>query len=350
MIDLIEFFICPAPQRLNLLLLGSIWLWYGILRYLNSYKVDISSVLQIRLPHDMHPSPTNRQLIQNVQRFALKMSRLMIPLHIITLFLFYKIEGTTEINDQLSTVSFFILHIFPLCQLLLLVFFIIRQSVITKYVVKRLPFIESKSIRLRNVYILLSDSLTSLTRPLIDFLLFTHSLFSDPHTDIDLLLASLPPFIRIFQCLREYQFVGNLSLLGNALKYASNLPILIFTWYLRVHPEMLSSSKFKSFQILFLLINSTHSYLWDIKMDWNLPSFISLREGHNKMVFKRYIYYFAILTNLILRFWWLWIFLGKYSKFVFFDGELQYLEILRRAQWVVFKLESEYISRPTPKS
>lgn len=350
MTDLIEFFNCPTPQRLNLLLLGSIWLWYGILRYLNSYKVDISSVLQTKLPHDMHPSPTNRQLIQNVQRFALKMSRLMIPLHITTLFLFHKFQNATDSNEQWGTLPFFMLHLFPLCQLLLLVFFIVQQSVITRYAVKRLPLIESKPTQLRNIYILLSDSLTSFTGPLIDFLLFTHSLFSHPHTDIDLLLSSLPSFIRIFQCLREYQFVRNLSLLGNTLKYTCNLPILIFTWYLRIHPEMLSSSKFKTFQMLFLTINSTYSYLWDIKMDWNIPSFISLREGHNKMVFKKYTYYFAILTNLILRFWWLWIFLGKYSKFVFFDEELQYLEILRRAQWVIFKLESEYIYKPMPKS
>lgn len=350
MIDLIKIFDCPSPQRLNLLLLGSIWLWYAILRYLNSYKVDVSTVLQIRLPHDMRPPPTNRQLIQNVQKFALKMSRLMIPLHIATLFLFHKFKDTVGMDDQWGTLPYYIIHIVPLAQLLLLIFFILRQSEIIKYAVKRLPLIESKSSRLRNVYILLSDSLTSFTRPLIEFLLFTHTLFSDPHTDIDLLLSSLPSFIRIFQCLREYRFIGDLSMLGNTLKYTCNLPNLIFTWYLRVHPEMLSSSQFESFQMIFLLINSTYSYLWDIKMDWNIPSFVSLRKGKNKMIFGTYVYYFAILTNFIIRFWWLWIFLGNYSKFVFFDEELQYLEVLRRAQWVIFKLESEYISTPVSKS
>ncbi|CAL9730840.1 protein Erd1p [Monosporozyma unispora] len=348
MIEIIEFFNCPVPQRLNLLLLGGIWLWYGILLFLNAYKIDIPTVLQIRLPHDMHQPPTTRQIIQNVRWFALKVSRVAVPLHIITLMLFHQYQLDDSANER-STTTHFILHVFPLCQLIILLAFIICQSVIVKYAVKRLPLIEPQPSQLRNVYILLSDSLTSFTRPLIDFLLFTSLLFSGPHTNIDLFLSSLPSLIRIFQCLREYKLVGHKSLLGNTLKYTCNLPILVCTWYSRVYPESLSSSKFKEIQITCLFINSTFSYLWDVKMDWTLPKFITLRHGRHKMIFKEYIYHIAIVTNLILRFWWLWVVLGHYSKYVFFDGELQYLEILRRAQWVIFKLESEYVTRPSPK-
>lgn len=345
---IIEFLSCPVPQRLNLLILGGIWLWYGILLLLNSHKIHVSTVLQIRLPHDMNPPPTTGHITRNVRGFALKVSRIVIPLHIITLMLFHQYQHDESAKEWGTTIHF-ILHVFPLLQLVILLVFIIYESVIVKYAVKRLPLIEPQPPQLRNVYILLSDSLTSFTRPLIDFLLFISLLFSDPHTNIDLFLSSLPSLIRIFQCLREFKLVGHKSLLGNTLKYTCNLPILICTWYSRVHPELLSSSKFKFIQVSCLFINSTFSYIWDIKMDWTLPKFITLRHGRKKMIFKQYFYHIAILTNLVLRFWWLWVVLGNYSKYVFFDGELQYLEIIRRAQWVIFKLESEYVSRPSPK-
>lgn len=344
-----ELFHCPIPQRLNFLLLGGIWLWYGILQFLNQHNVDVSTVLQIRLLHDMHQPPTNRQLIQNVRRFAIQISRIVIPLHLVTVYLFILLEQDDSAN-QWGTITHFIFHVFPLCQLVLIITLTIRQSDIIKYASKRLPLIEPQPGQLRNVYILLSDSLTSFTRPLIDFLLFTSLLFSDPHTNIDLFLSSLPSLIRIFQCLREYKLVGHKSLLGNTLKYTCNLPILVCTWYSRVYPEVLLSTQFKTIQIICLLVNSTYSYLWDIKMDWTLPSFITLRQGKKKTIFQNYIYHFAIITNLILRFWWLWVVLLNYSKYVFFDGELQYLEILRRAQWVIFKLESEFVSRPSLKT
>ena len=154
---------------------------------------------------------------------------------------------------------------------------------------------------------------------------------------------SLPVLIRIFQCLKEYRAVGDKSMLGNTVKYCSNLPILACVWYSRVHG---GSSEWNQTLTMWLrLFHSSYSLFWDVKMDWFID-ISSRRLRSTKLALPTTIYYVGILIDFIIRYWWVWVQwygASSYFNFIFFDSELQYLEVFRRAIWVVFKLESEYV-------
>lgn len=331
----------PTPQKLNVLIFFAVWIWYFIIKYLNSYKIDLMLVLQLRLPGDMHQPPTNGQLQRFSYAFALKLTKIFIPCHILSNVVF----NNWNENDLYGT-SHFVYHSLPLFQFLTIIFVILRESDIMRYCTKRLLLIESTPFPLRNVYILLSDTLTSFNKPLISFTLFTSLNLGKPLTHFDLFLSSLPSGVRIFQCLREYYLVKDKSLLFNTGKYCLNLPVIICTWYLRIHNSTELSSTFYTVQSWFLLLNSSYAFFWDVRMDWMIPSIIELRKS--KMMFKPRVYYLGIYLDFVIRFWWIWVFFysqNNIHKFIFFDCELYYLEIIRRANWVIFKLESEYTNR-----
>lgn len=332
----------PPPQRLNMLLYTSIWLWYFIILYLKKHSVDISSVLQLREYGDMHQAPTNKQLLHYARAFATKVSRIFLPIHMV-----YQIIYHTWDDEQLSGLYYTVYHSLPLIQFLVLTTLIIRESTIIRYCTRRLLLIESKPRTIRNVYILLSDSLTSFNRPLIDFTLFSSLLFGKPLVNLDLLLSTIPSGVRIFQCFREYIAMTDTELLFNAGKYCSNIPIIACTWYMRTHSDSEIPKTFYSVQIWLLLINSAYTFFWDVRMDWTIVSVTTLRK--NKLTFAPRVYHFAITVDFILRFWWLWIYFytqNSTSKFIFFSSELYYFEVIRRANWIIFKLESEYVNRP----
>ena len=340
--SLMNYLWTPVPQRLNVLLFAAVWLWYYIVKYINSKKIDISSVLQLKLRNDMHQAPTNGQLLRISHVFAVKFTKIFVLCHTIILLVFNNYDGL-----DLSKMQYIILHGLPLAQFLLQIMLILRESEIIKYCTKRLLLIEPNPRPLRNIYILLSDTLTSFNKPLIDFTLFTSSLFGKPFTHFDLFLSSLPSGVRIFQCIREYYLLQETELMMNALKYCSNLPIIICTWYTRTHNANSIPKSFYSIRIFCLILNSTYTFYWDVRRDWTLTSFTSLRK--NKLIFKPIIYRFAIILDFITRYWWVWVFLYAQNdtrNFVFFNSELHYFEIIRRANWVIFKLESEYANRP----
>ncbi|CCK69545.1 Erd1p KNAG_0C04430 [Huiozyma naganishii CBS 8797] len=337
----IDVLACPSPERVNILLIFAVWFWYAILRTLRIYKVDVTTIVQVKPSYDMKQLPAHTQLERNAKQFAISLSKWAIPFHVFILLVF----ALWNTDDKLGWAGHIIIHTLPLFLLVLIIASIVRNCEIIRYAVKRLPLIEPVPNQMRNVYILLSDSLTSFNRPLIDFTFFTSLLFSEPLTHFDLFLSSIPSLIRIFQCLREYKLVGARSHLGNAFKYSCNLPILVCTWYSRANPDIVFAKQFQMIQIFCLLLNSTYSFFWDIKMDWSLSSFVRLRP--KRIVFERYIYHVAIAVNFVIRYWWIWILFQKGAKnSVLFDEELQYLEVFRRAQWVVFKLESEYVNSP----
>lgn len=349
MLSVLNVLNIPGPQRLNLLLWAAIWCWYFILRQINDYKLEINSILQLKSHTDMRQGITTVQLEKRVKAFAIHVTKYFLPLHLLILYVF---AITIDLEDTNSFV-YILKHSLPLIQCASLVTMILRSSEIINYAVRRLPLIEPKPLSMRNVYILLSDSLTSFNRPLIEFTLFTSLLLGKPMTHLDLFLSSIPSLIRIFQCLREYKLVGTKSHLANTLKYTCNLPILVITWYSRVNPTNSKKSQlFQTIQVAALLLNSTYSFYWDIRMDWHLPSVFNLRYDTKRIVFEKQVYQLAILIDFVIRYWWIWVLiLGNANlNFIIFDGELQYLEVFRRAQWVIFKLETEFVNNSITKS
>ncbi|CAI4057578.1 hypothetical protein SUVZ_02G5250 [Saccharomyces uvarum] len=339
----------PPPQRFIVLLVLALWIWTWILRFFSHNSLDISQVILTRVPHDIRPGYNLAQLHRTARNFALKITRLILPFHFITVLLFeYKNVAEGPVNNIVLVVYFL-----PLLQSVIIFWFLLRDCQIIKYCVKRCLLIEPSPRTLRTTYILLSDTLTSFAKPLIDFTLFSSLIFKEPFTHFDLSVALFPVLVRLLQCLREYRLLHDRTLLFNALKYSCNLPILFCIWQSRLYEGSINSERLLHAQRWFMLLNSSYTLFWDIRMDWSLDSLSSLRSRSKSAVtLKKNMYHFAIIIDFVLRFWWLWVYLFECLEFVahntdflFFQGEMQYLEVIRRGIWVIFKLDAEYYTK-----
>lgn len=104
-----------------------------------------------------------------------------------------------------------------------------------------------------------------------------------------------------------------------------------------------------------MAISSLYSLYWDMAMDWgfsfrsNQPSFL-LRKSGLLMFRSRSIYYVAMISNCVLRMSWVCpLVLATANSnarlqnpwlYVF----LAYAEVVRRAVWVIFRLEHEHLN------
>jgi hypothetical protein len=124
--------------------------------------------------------------------------------------------------------------------------------------------------------------------------------------------------------------------LANALKYSCGILFVVINW--------VYSSSNRPLVIVVGLINTGYLLFWDVHMDWNLGYINSknffLRE---KLLYPVFFYYVAIVLNFFLRFTWLCNFYipselmrEEFKIFLF-----SVLEIYRRTQWSLFRVENE---------
>ncbi|KAL1482065.1 hypothetical protein MTO96_015099 [Rhipicephalus appendiculatus] len=124
-------------------------------------------------------------------------------------------------------------------------------------------------------------------------------------------LACLPAWFRFAQCLRRYRDTREaFPHLANATKYATTFFVVLFSTLFNVYRESYPSSSSHPFFILWILsavVSSCFTYTWDVKMDWGL---FDSNAGDNRFLREEIVYsspgyyYFAILTDLALRFGW----------------------------------------------
>ncbi|ODV87133.1 hypothetical protein CANARDRAFT_194320 [[Candida] arabinofermentans NRRL YB-2248] len=364
-------FCLPLPYRILLLVNFGIWLWYVNLK--TCYRFNIDTLLVLKLNS---PELTNAKLVGSV-RSACSRVTLVNGLN-------YAIYLILISNDY----YFKLMDLLPLGGLIFTIIALSEKSSPEK---KRFTSTVFRILRgnidinIRNNDILLSDTLTSYSKVLIDFLVYISALILGYQTlpspqdlslelskdhlklyNLDLVLSSYPALIRLKQCIYEFEQSRrrNKQHLFNAIKYSTSfLPILanllirggfihgLSLWYLAV------------------FINSTYSFFWDIKFDWNFELFTKFLNNdgvknvpilRQKLIFNKFFYYVAILVDLQLRYIWVYrlmypqlleradhgvaafvgssLFINEFGNFV-----LEVLEILRRWVWVFIKIETEYI-------
>ncbi len=136
--------------------------------------------------------------------------------------------------------------------------------------------------------------------------------------------------------------------LVNAGKYFSDLLIpLTALWYVKYD----YNAKFWLWFSVHMWA-SLYSYAWDIYMDWGLLR--SSEEGtyglRSKLHFHRYFYYYAIVSDFIMRMFWIVpIFqLGQpdsmFNNFQMMTMISIMVECLRRAQWSLIRVENEQVN------
>ncbi|KAF8609112.1 EXS-domain-containing protein [Ceratobasidium sp. AG-I] len=166
-----------------------------------------------------------------------------------------------------------------------------------------------------------------------------------PHWSIPLVLTALPSFIRLVQCVRRWVDSKNYIHLVNGGKYTASI-VSYVAYYAWRHYGHKRDFRF-AIWVLFATINSCYTSYWDLTMDWSVLQVkgVKYKFLRKDLAYSSYIptYYFAIVTNLMLRFIWVWYIptggLQAGSRAFIFAV----LEMLRRVQWNFFRLENEHI-------
>ncbi|RUP44803.1 EXS family-domain-containing protein [Jimgerdemannia flammicorona] len=158
-----------------------------------------------------------------------------------------------------------------------------------------------------------------------------------PHMWMAPFVAALPAWWRLMQCLRRYCDSRQYFHLVNAGKYFVSILTSIM-----VGPKRIIDIPATKFAWIAISVSSSiYSLIWDLVMDWNL--FTQNRRLRNNLVFQRWVYYFAIISNTFLRFIWI-ITLGSSTTLAFVAA---LLEMCRRIQWNIFRLENEHLHNNT---
>lgn len=362
----------PLPYRVLLLVNIGILFWYVIIVTCKRFQIDLLLVLKLK-HHDVNIA----KMAASTRSTLVKVTLTNLCNYCVYLF-FLK-----------NSLVMPILNWFPLFGLLFIGFILYNPRFFSN---SQQPSIEgqrlSQTLRriirggidptIRNNDIILTDTLTSYNKTIIDLLIYLSSLLlgldvlplnsKELKTDhiqvynLDLLLANFPSALRFNQCLYEYRMSGykNKTHLFNSIKYSTAFFPTICLILKRT--GFLHSN---GFWVFFSLINSSYSFFWDISNDWNFGFFYKYITGkhelpmlRNKMIYDTKFYLIAIASDFTLRF--IWIFkiiypssVGTTSQFgmmmyFLFNTEIgsfisQLLELFRRWVWIFVKVETEFI-------
>ncbi|XXG58479.1 hypothetical protein AAC387_Pa04g0791 [Persea americana] len=133
-----------------------------------------------------------------------------------------------------------------------------------------------------------------------------------------------------------------------ALKYSTAVPV-IFLSALKYH--VIPDRWTNMYRLLWLLssvINSLYSFYWDVTRDWDLSVFsriFKFKNPHlcsNILYGRQWVYYWAIGSNLILRCTWTYKLSAHLRHNYLTVFTITALEMLRRFQWIFFRVENEW--------
>jgi len=180
------------------------------------------------------------------------------------------------------------------------------------------------------------------------------------HSPIVGCILAWPFILRFVQCLRQYSDTRDINCVANAIKYSTALPVIA----LSMAKHHMSEDVWANTWVIWLccsVVNTGFSFWWDVYKDWdlgNLPSMclpVTLDAPVNKNIFlrnelmygedKRWVYYWTLVSNGVLRCTWT----AELSphlrhqrfKLLFVEA----LEIFRRFQWSVLRIEREALKR-----
>ncbi|GER37591.1 EXS (ERD1/XPR1/SYG1) family protein [Striga asiatica] len=158
----------------------------------------------------------------------------------------------------------------------------------------------------------------------------------------------LPYIFRLFQCLRQYKDTREKTALFNALKYSTAVPV-IFLSALKYHvfPEKWTNI-YRPLWLLSSVLNSLYSFYWDITRDWDLSCFTRIFKFSKPHILsyllygRKWVYFWVIGSNLILRCTWTYKLSAHLRHNYITVFTITLLEMLRRFQWVFFRVENEW--------
>lgn len=165
------------------------------------------------------------------------------------------------------------------------------------------------------------------------------------------LAAAFPFWLRFVQCVSQYVYALSQKKRGwqahqhlvNAFKYVSALAV-VGTNALNFYHGSSRKGKgpYGNVWLVAVVVKMLYCYIWDIVMDWGLCQTSSGLRPTMLFAGKKW-YYIAMVTNGFGRLSWAFgISPHQYPEE--WSWLLQTIEVFRRIQWLVFRVENEYIS------
>uniref|UniRef100_A0A2K6KAM1 Solute carrier family 53 member 1 n=1 Tax=Rhinopithecus bieti TaxID=61621 RepID=A0A2K6KAM1_RHIBE len=169
------------------------------------------------------------------------------------------------------------------------------------------------------------------------------------------IVQCIPAWLRFIQCLRRYRDTKRaFPHLVNAGKYSTTFFMVTFAALYSTHKERGHSDTMVFFYlwIVFYIISSCYTLIWDLKMDWGL---FDKNAGENtflreEIVYPQKAYYYcAIIEDVILRFAWTIQISITSTTLLPHSGDIiatvfAPLEVFRRFVWNFFRLENEHLN------
>lgn len=167
---------------------------------------------------------------------------------------------------------------------------------------------------------------------------------------IKIVLSVLPFYIRFMQCMRALKDTHSPRQAVNAFKHFSSIMVACLSLRSDIYPWLAAA-----------VFSTLFGFAWDILIDWGLGPASIRRALHGEAfghpcpssrllrpicLYPRWVYYVAVCSNLITKFGW---------SIVVSPGQtvmkqhvvllLSCVEVIRRAQWAMVKLEWEDVQR-----
>ncbi|KAH6671160.1 protein-ER retention protein-like protein [Halenospora varia] len=370
----------PLPYRIALVIVLGAWAWGVNLHYLALAKIDVPSLLQYPSRASPRTDPPHHL---STYRLATLLS---LPLGF-SLLLFWALSHR---NPEL-VIHYDYLPMSYLCVILAIFFLPIRRfsSAGRTRFLTTLRRVSIGGIAQAGAGkfgdILLADVLTSYAKIIADlfvalcmFFQANGSATSRPDRGcggqyIVPIVIAIPSLIRFRQCIIEYLRVkasnkrnGGIGSQGwggqhlaNAAKYFSAFPVIILSALQRNlsldHEDVgLTETALYRLWLLAVFVNSFYSFYWDVTKDWDLSLFTSARTTSSypfglrpRLCFpSKEIYYFAIVTDLLLRCTWSLKLSPHLDHFADFESGIflmGLLEVGRRWMWIFFRVETEWV-------
>uniref|UniRef100_A0A1J3HH11 Phosphate transporter PHO1-like protein 5 n=1 Tax=Noccaea caerulescens TaxID=107243 RepID=A0A1J3HH11_NOCCA len=170
---------------------------------------------------------------------------------------------------------------------------------------------------------------------------------SDAYNAFFFIVAIIPYFSRLLQCLRRLFEEKNVEQGYNGLKYF----LTIVAVFLRTMYSVQEDNQFiwRILAGIFSAIAAIFCTYWDLVLDWGLLN----RTSKNRwlrdklLVPQKKVYFIAMILNILLRFAWLQTVLDFNFSFMHRQtmvAVVASLEIIRRGIWNFFRLENEHLN------
>ncbi|KAK9107237.1 hypothetical protein Syun_023248 [Stephania yunnanensis] len=165
------------------------------------------------------------------------------------------------------------------------------------------------------------------------------------YRDLAYAVSFLPYYWRAMQCARRWFDEGQKSHLVNLGKYVSAM----LAASAKVAYEKQRGAGWLYLVVVLSSGATVYQLYWDFVKDWGLLQFHSKNPWlrNELMIRRKFIYYFSMGLNLVLRLAWLQTVL--HSNFANVDYRVTglffaALEVIRRGQWNFYRLENEHLN------